>query len=258
MADFIAYLCNDHNLTSVLFDQLQIEEHPRELPSSIGWIQDGRSLLKERPKPTQAVELTRVFGDIPSRSIIGYVSEDAANLQPMRFRRWIFAHDGEFSELGETRSDIVEDVPNFIRDSIGTATGSAIVFQQFLAALHGEDALEISLPEPRLCAEAMLHAMSNSILRAAVANFAAVAVSERTLIASSFNQPMYFQLVKGLEEPKETLFAGHHPKSIPHPNFKAIVVTNIEPPDLTLWTKMEEQTTLYVDRDWELQTVRGF
>lgn len=256
MAEFIAYLCNDHNLTSVLFDALQIDT-PRQKPSSIGWIQDGRSLLREQPKPTQNFTLTRVMGDVPSRSIIGYVADEPSNLQPIRFRRWLFAHDGEFSELHETQDAFLDDVPDFIRASVGEATGSQIVFQKFLASLHGNDILDAQIPPAEMCAAALMNAMTASLLEAAVADFGAVAVSERAIVASSFNHPLYFQVIRGLERPLETLFAGHQPKPTQYPNFKAIVVTNIEPEQREGWSVVDDQTTLYVDRNWDVQTLRG-
>lgn len=248
MAEFIAYLCNDHNLTSTLFREIQLDDTAKTIRSAIGWIQDGRTLRRDNPKPTQPTNLTRIMSDIPSRAVIGYQTDESTELQPLRFRRLVFAHDGEFSELiGDKLSD---PIPTFLREAIQSNSDSSIVFQRFLHELNERDLLEHTFSGASGVADALTAAAIATVAET-TAEFAASVVAERTLAATAHGVPLFYRAVRGLEEPNETLFAGHTPKANAYPNFKAIVVTNIEPKETADWLELRE-ATLHVDTDWNV------
>ena len=100
MPRFIASICNDDNLTSTAL--MRVGETLR-LPDAaagygVGWIHRGQSLLRTTPRPTaNGAALIELLADVRTREVLGVLHEDAdaaepADMQPYRFRRWVFAH----------------------------------------------------------------------------------------------------------------------------------------------------------------------
>jgi len=267
MPRMIAYLGNDDSLTPVavqsLRDSLDFPPTSESSGFGFGWIQDGRSLLRTNPKPGAAgPDFVGLMADIPSRSIVGHLrgsdeeGVDALDLQPFRFRRWVFAHVGEEPELEQTRAELLETVPEFIRGNVKGGRGSEVLGHLFLGELHRGDLLERGRTRPQACAEALFETMSRVQVEAAIAEFSFVAVTERGIVAGGLGRPLYFRQIRGLDQLREQpLFAGHHPKPVRHPSFKAVVVTDSAVTEDDGWSEIEDGRVLFVDTDWNVDFV---
>lgn len=266
MPRMIAYLCNDDSLTPVaiqgLHDAVEFPATSKSTGFGFGWIQDGRSLLRTNPKPAGGgPDFLSLMADIPSRAIVGHFRDtdeepaDALELQPFRFRRWVFAHAGESPQIEETQNDLLQTIPEFIRGNIKGGAGAEILGHMFLTELHRRDLLERGRTKPQACAEAMLETMNRLQVEAAIADYAAVSVTERGLVAGRLGRPLFYRQIRGLEQFREQpLFAGHKPKPVRHPSFKAVVVTDA-PAMENGWTEVADGRALYVDADWNVQLV---
>ncbi len=265
MTRLIAYICNNDSLNSVAVEALapSLDVWPDEKPPGFGfgWIQDGRSLLRTTPKPSDGMpSLTGMLGDIRTRSFVAHVLEPgqqpapALDLQPFRFRKWVCAHTGEVPEVDDARRELLETIPSFIRTNVKGDSGSEILCHMFLSELHGRSVLEDGRRDPRAAAEALHATMTRLQSEAAIAEFALVAVTERGLLAGAFGSDLFYREQRGLEEKEAPLFAGHSPRPIQHPSFKSVTVTNAPNPDAEGWTKIPDGKVLFV-RDWTVEFV---
>ena len=266
MSRLIAYMGNDDNLTWLALravgDELRLKPAATSSGVGLGWLQDGRSLLRNNPRPADdSPAFVDLLADIHSRSIIGYLRDgeleavEPLELQPFRFRKWVFAQTGEEPADVGVRQALLEDVPAFIRGNIKGRAFSEAAFHHFLSRLHGHSVLEHSRTNPRGCAEALAETMRAVETGAAVADLSIAATTERVFVAGRLGAPLYYRAIRGLVAPAaEPLFAGHRPKAIEHPSFKAIVVCNGEP-EGEAWEEVPDRHVLWIDRDWSPQTL---
>lgn len=262
MARLIAYLCNDDNLTPVALrgirDGVQLPTTGESSGFGFGWLQDGRSLLRTTPKPAPASPaLLDMMADIRARSLVGYVRDpsdeaaDTLNLQPFRFRRWVFAHGGEDAGLTDTHEQLLSSVPGFVAGNVKGTTSSEVFGHIFLGRLHEHNLLDGRI-DRHGCATALIEAVRTIQMEAAVADLGVVAVSDRMIVAGGIGHPMHYLEVRGLSHTREEpLFAGHKPKPTSHPTFKAVFVTDA-PTDGEDWQEVPDGHVLWVDRDWNV------
>lgn len=262
MPRLIAYLCNDDSLTPVAVravgESLAFPSTPDSAGFGFGWIQDGRSLLRTNPKPApSAPAFEDLFGDIPSRAIIGHIhdGEDEVgsnhDLQPFRFRKWVVAHAGEEPDA-DTLEPLRMSIPKFIRGNIKGGTAAEVFGHVFLAELHAEKLLEKGRSNPQGCARAMARTIQRVQVEAAVASFAGLAVTERGIIVGTIGRELQYRVMRGVDElNEEPLFAGHKPRPVHHSAFKAVVVSDAVDDDEE-WEPLPDRQVLWVDRDWEL------
>lgn len=267
MARLIALLCNDDSLTPLAVRGLRESvDFPSTQEASgfgYGWIQDGRSLLRTTPKPGSGTpDFMDLMADIPARAIVGHIREPdggsspTLDLQPFRFRKWVFAHVGEQPELEQTRGRLLESVPDFIQGNIKGSTSSEVFGHRFLSELYSSGLLDKGRTSPERCAEGLAETIRAVQIEAAVAEFAAVAVTERSMVAGSIGRQLYYREVRGLQDSREQpLFAGHKPKQTSYPSFKGVWVTD-SPTDASDWEALPDGHVLSVGSGWDIQIAR--
>lgn len=264
MAKLIGFLCNDDSLTATAIGAMRTEiafPQTTESPGfGFGWIQDGRTLLRTHPKPSGgSPDLVSLLSDIHSRALVAHVRDaqdepvSALELQPFRFRRWVVARAGD--ELTEHKAALLDGVPGFVRSNIKGPSSDETLCHLFLAELHRRDLLEKGRTNPRGCAEALSRTMERVQSFADDVAFSAVAVTERVLVAARLERPLYYRNVRGISHMREQpLFAGHNPKPVRHPSFKAIFVTDaVVDAEAAGWLEIPQGAVLYVDADWNVR-----
>lgn len=264
MSRLLAYMGNDDNLTWLalrgLVDELRLDAVAESSGVGLGWLQDGRSLLRNNPRPgADSPSFSDLMADIHSRSILGYMRDgglepvEPLELQPFRFRKWIFGQTGERPADAEIRASLLDAVPTFIRGNIKGRAFSEVVFHRFLSELHARNVLEQGRNNPRACADAMARTMREVESGAAVADLCTLAATERAVVAGRLGAALHYREIRGLTAAAaEPLFAGHRPKAVEHPSFKAIVVCNGAPVGDD-WKEIPDRHVLWVDRSWSTQ-----
>lgn len=262
MSSILGYICSNSSLTPVVMQGLGASLDLPPLSESagfgIGWVQDGRSLLKNDPRPgARSPGHVELLSDVPGRALVSYfrAAEDGElatlDLPPFRFRRWVFAYDGEIPEVEDLREAIATGIPEFLRGSVKGNHACELLFYRFLAALHQRDQLESVLPDARHCAAAMGEMLQAGQHEAALGQGHAIAISERVLVAGALSEGLYYRFIKGLEAPGESpLFAGHRPRATRHPSFRGLLIAN-QKPDEEGWQMLSAGHTLYIDQAWE-------
>lgn len=263
MFRLLGYLCNDATLNAAFFkhglEHLEIDAVDVSSGLGLGWVQDGRSLLRTMPRPSRSsATLEAMLGDIPARSLIAHsrdTSDEPAatlDLQPFRYRRWVYAHAGELPASKELRSELLGNVPEFIAGNVKGDSGEEIMFHLFVAKLHEESQLDGHTHGER-CAAAMAHAVVDA-QQVALASYAGIAVSERLMVFASAGVPVWYREVRGLSEAREKpLFAGHRPKPIDHASFKALMVVQADDSPGESWERAPDGQVGWMERDWKLR-----
>lgn len=263
MPRMIAYLCNDDNLTPVAVRSVQASV---DLPATaqsggfgFGWLQEGRSLLRTTPKPAPgSPALLDLMADIRSRAIVAHVRDAAdgeaetLDLQPFRFRQWVVAHAGEDVGHPQTRQQLLSGVPDFVAANVKGTSASEIFGHMFLGQLHRAGLLDGPVDAAR-CAGALAQMLRDVQVEAAVGQIAALAVTDRALVAGSIGRPLYYREIRGLSQVREEpLFAGHKPRPTVHPTFKGVFVTDA-PVEGEEWRVVPDGHVMWVDRQWAVR-----
>jgi len=243
-----------------LSDELELPETGESSGVGLGWVQGSRSLLRTNPKPApNSASLVDLMTDVPARSILGFLrstEESSRPLQPFRFRKWVFAHLGETPSGEETIEDLLDGVPQFIRGNLKGKSPQKVFFHAFLGRLHSRNQLEAIPVDTEAVAEAMADTAGHIQRAAAVADFAAVAASERKLVVARLGTPLFYRLISGLEVPVEApMFAGHRPKTSQYPAFRAVALTNAAERPGPEWVEVPDRTVLFFDEDWNPQEI---
>lgn len=252
MARILAFTCTDISLTRHLLKE--VPSHAEKVSSSgIGWVQDDRSLLRVQPKPSVVSPLD-LLSDVPSRAILAAVNNDdlsrsAADVQPFRFRRWVFASDAIQTKL--SFDELYANVPEFLRQNIKGKTREEVIFHLVLAELHQG----ASLPGVRD------HAEKAEAIRAAISDLksldpdlhlSALFATDRAIFGVSLGQELHWNSWEGFEVTEEPVFAGHKPSSTKHPTFRALMIAN-EPIDD--WAEVPDSSVFWFDSQWTPKTL---
>lgn len=268
MSQVFGYLCSDDSLTAEVMKQegapLQAILPEDRVGMGIGWLQEGRSLLRKHPKRKAAeVDIRALVGDVPTRALVGHVRHKdlgkagTNRLQPYRFRNWVYAQCGGGEGLEEASDALRASVPDHVRRNIQGASMAELVFHIFYTKVESSLSITPKNDWPRLYAEKLgetmseLEALSRQVGEK-MGTLVAVAVSDRCMAASRIGEPLHYRLIEGIEEPKEKpLFAGHRPKRITHDKFRALLVANRI--DEENWVEIPDRHVLWVDSDWEIE-----
>lgn len=263
MSNIIAFSCTNEGLKAEALKALEIEAPLADASKSSGvgiaWVQGGRSLRRSNPRPKGSPSIHSLLADVPNRALIGYVRDaelppvpDSSDLQPFRFRGWVFAHDGEKPESADAKAELLANIPDFIQTTLGTGDGHHALFQHLLAALHRQDAIDIKPFEAATAATVIAKAAGLAQAEAAVANYHAVIGAERTTFAVRMGDPLWARIIRGIEVvEEEPMFAGHKAKTKAYPSFRACMIVNGERPDGD-WQEVPDRSVAWVNEDWEL------
>lgn len=261
MSRFVSVVCNDDSLVSTavraLRDQVVLPTNGDAIGHGVGWIQGDQTLLRTTPKPSpSAPGLFDVLVDIRARGLVGHVlsmtevDDDITQLQPYRFRRWILAHSGEQPEERALRS-LLAEVPEFVASNVKNITAGEVFSHMFLGELHRRGILDAG--SPALYADALAALVRAVQVEAAVADFALVAISAKTLVTASVGHPVHAQLLRGLQTQPEPLFAGHRPRAVNHGAFKGVVLTDAAVTG-DGWAELDDEHVSWLDDGWQLRS----
>lgn len=288
MSQAFGYLTNDDTLTSLVMarigDQFQAIAPEDRSGLGLGWMQNGQSLLRKHPhQRAAAVDIAPLIGDLPSRTIVGHISQapatslTAEDMQPFRYRDWLYTQSG-LAPSDQPQSDLPQsdlrgeaealagslrkEIPDHIRRNIQGKSLAEVVFHLFFARHEAN-----FLPGPAhltarhyaaTLAATMLHVEEHlrqgQVKNAAAHPFLTIAGTNKLLVAASIDEPLHYRLFDTIDQPAEKpLFAGHRPRPVHHAHFKGLVVAN-KIADPTGWQELPNRHILWVEPQWKIRT----
>lgn len=272
MSRLLGYMCSDDSLTPYATDEVRrqawLDEASQAATLGFGWVQESRTLLRKHPSQSNdPVDVLGLLADIPARSIVGHMREnpdaavDALDLQPFRFRKWVYAQSGNVPRMEAFRDELVAETPDHIRRNIAGKTGAEVVFHRFYYWLKEYNALVPSRLQGERAARAVAATLDEMERRAHEVGFEGplsvdlVAATERLVVAARLGDPVHYRVFDGIEQPsEEPLFAGHRPKKIKHPHFRGVFVGSNIHPVTDDWRELAERSVMWIDGTWEAKT----
>lgn len=269
-AKLLGYMCSDDTLTPFAMRSVREEAWPQDQDRAFetvgfGWLQESRTLLRKHPsQDDEPVNALGLLCDIPARTIIGYMGGDGEggfdtlDLQPFRFRKWLFAQSGSVPRLEEYRDEILADIPDHIRRNVQGQTDAELVVHRFYQRMSERDALDGGRPDGEEVADALAETLDEFSERSYEAghegplDFNLVAATERLLIVARLGDPLHYRTFDGIDQPGEDpLFAGHSPRRVEHPHFDgAFLASGLEPDD-DRWHEIERRQIVWIDHSWK-------
>jgi glutamine amidotransferase len=269
MSRLLGYMCSDDSLTPYAMEEVRqqawLDEANQPASLGFGWVQESRTLLRKHPsQSSEPVDVLGLLADIPARAIVGHMREnldgavDSLDLQPFRFRKWVYSQSGQVPRMEEFREELVARTPDHIRRNIAGKTGAEVVFHRFYHWLKKTGALTPSRAQGRRAAQALAATVDELEAQAHAAGFEGplsldiVAATERLVVAARLGDPIHYRVFDGMEQPgEEPLFAGHRPKRIKHPHFKGVFLGSKLRPEADGWRELSERSVMWVDGSWE-------
>lgn len=268
MSQVFGYLCSDDSLTAEVMRQYgaplsQVRPEDR-MGLGIGWLQDGRSLLRKHPERQAAtVEVPQLLADIPTRALVGHIRHrdmgraEALQLQPFRFRDWVWAQRGTKEAPEAVYEALLASVPDHVKRNIRGTSAAELLFHIFYTKVEAELSRTAQNDWPTLFATKMaetvrrLERLSAEEGGEELDSLLALAVTDRYMVAGRLGAPLYYRVVEGIEEPgEEPLFAGHRPRRVKHDRFRAVLVANhVDEPG---WEEVPDRHVMWVDADWNI------
>ncbi len=274
MSHVFGYLCSDHSLTHAVMTEFKGQLMPI-LPEArsglgIGWLQQNHTLVRKHPaRPDSAADLINLLADIPARAMVAHVqhaqstSLQAADLQPFRYRNWVYAQDGgptgDPARVQQLLDTLIADMPDHLRRNLQGHTSADVFFHTLLTQLTEKDAFTTILPSAshaKILAKT-IHSLQQHAVAAGLEPLVPllnVVVTERQLVAARVGAPLYYRIFEGIQEAGEKpLFAGHRTRPVDHPQFRAVIVANHITAD-DHWTEIPDQHVLWVESGWKVKT----
>ncbi len=152
-----------------------------------------RSLYRLAPETRSTIMLAAAVG--VQRQVLA---------PPFRFRNWLFGCSGDLSALETLKHQIIEGLPDFLREDLREANGAKLAGAMFLAELHRSSLLDDPLGDAEGYRKALGTAV-DTINRlspeagGAEAQAAYVASNGRILLAESSGRPLLIKQQIGLE-----------------------------------------------------------
>ena len=264
MSQVFGYICSDDSLTSQVMAQagapLRAIAPEDRAGLGIGWLQDGRSLLRKHPKKrAAAVDIPSLLADVPSRTVVGHVRHrdlgrvGTKQLQPFRLRNWVYAQHGGREGFSEHYQDLRDSVPDHIRRNIEGATMAELVFHLFYTKVESQLSTTPEGNWRRMYARKLGETISDlEQVNSEMGVLHAVAITPRCLVAArQGEEALSYRLIEGIEVAREEpLFAGHKPKKENHDRFRALILANGVDEDEEGWVQVPERHVLWVDKSW--------
>jgi glutamine amidotransferase len=267
MTRIVGYTCSDDTLTHAVLeevsDELEVSDASADAEAGrgVGWVQEGRSLLRKRPPQSRGSgTFADLMTDIPSREFVAYEHQfeqgrvEPPDLQPFGFRTWVYAQTQQQPSLLEDGVDCVESIPDHIRRNIAGDTAAEIAFHVFLAGLSDAGGFGLSESSPRRCAQVLADSIyaTEALSEGAERAGSVVTISERLLMGARTEGPLWVRTFHGIETIEDDpLFAGHRPGQSKYPQFRAAMIVSADEPPSDAWESIPERSILWVDSSWE-------
>jgi glutamine amidotransferase len=216
MGALVAVLQNDANLMRCQVRRLgaHVALSPAgQSPDACGYgyYTDTQVLLAKRPTGVPApLALARLAGDVDSEALLVHARNSPLgnhkdeNTQPFRFRRWLFAHDGEVEGFADVRPALLASLPEFLRRSVHGDTGSEHAFALFLKILRDDGHLDDLDVDASVVGRALARTVRrlDELCREAGAQRPStlnlVATNGRVLAATRRGRPLFYALLEGI------------------------------------------------------------
>jgi len=265
MAHILSYLSNDSSLNALALGEGR-EEAPldAERVDALGfaWVQDTRALERKYPRAVPDSDAYELAARTGARALVGHVREpddarrSAQELQPLKFKSWVYAQGDMEPELEGQLQDVVGALPDFLRSYIENATAADAMFFQAMHTLFDRDVFH----NPNQRPEGVAVAFAESIKRieestgTSLVNHHAALLTERTMMVASIGEPMHYRVWSGIEEPApERIGRGPAKKPTPHPYFRGVLVRAVPEAPNEHWAPIPDRHVLWVGRDWSVE-----
>lgn len=225
----------------------------------LGYVQSGEVLLSRTPRRSvNPVDFYGSFARIQSDYVIGHAASDDhlsgnANTQPFRYRRWLYAQDGELADLAAVQEQLLEKVPGYLRRNIQGRTLGEHLFQIFLAMFESTASLDdVNLPlaESRRALHAAV-TLIRGIVPPTPENFGnIITTNSRSLVAARLGRPLYMRNlnVPGLAGERSKAKKGDR-ESV----FRGILVLSSDTPPGQGFEEIPVGSVLLVSRDLRIE-----
>ncbi len=272
MSRLLGYMCSDDSLTPYAMGEVRREAWGDEAAPlatlGFGWVQESRTLLRKHPSDTQEpVDVLGLLADVPARTIVGHARDpddgtvDALDLQPFRFRKWVFAQSGSAPEFEGYRDALLGAIPDHIRRNIKGKTDAEVILHFFYHRMKENGALSGGRASARLAAQALAATLAeveqhaHRVGHEGPISIDIVAATERLLVCGRTGEAIHYRIFRGIEQPgEEPLFAGHRPKKIQHPHFRGVFLASHLQPGADHWSEVPAHNVAWIDGDWEPHT----
>lgn len=147
MARILGILTNDPTLLRCQIARIEPSVPFREDEAfGLGSFDDTDVLLTKRPADVGTRKLSALAEGTQSPALLAMGRKEAAYqeeaLHPLRFRRWLFAMDGDTEILAKAREAMEASLPVFLARSLRTVSSRERVFFLFLRELYGQNQLD--------------------------------------------------------------------------------------------------------------------
>lgn len=173
----------------------------------VGSYDDSSVLLAKRPGRIGPRELSRLLDGRASPALLAMGREEPMYVEeavsPFRFRRWLFALDGEVEGYQEARDELEAALPAFLQRSLRTPTDRERVFFLFLKELHDANQIDDPHVEGREVARSLSRAVRSLDAITARAGrrdptpLGILATNGRILVGVRRGRPLAYLLAEG-------------------------------------------------------------
>lgn len=180
----------------------------------LAYVQSGEVLLSRTPAPSaEPIDFYEEIERRPSDYLICHAyGEDGrpgtVNTQPFRFRRWMFAMEGETDGFADVAPRLLEHIPPYLRRNIKGKTQAEHVFHVFLSLLHDAGSIDDPNLDPghtrRMLRDALALCLGAFTKAGVAPDLGNVVVSNsRSMIAARLAQPLYMRRLKVPVSPRD-------------------------------------------------------
>lgn len=176
------------------------------------------------------------------------------DLQPFRYRNWLFAMAGTIGKLGRPL-DTQLAIPSYIEKNIRGNTAGEVLFHQFLAYLHRQG----QLAGERLDMTPLRKALASALSHAGVwfgkegPNNSLFLTDGKVLLGAALERPVYVANIEGIED---CLDCGGDVDGNPvsHPHVRGVVMMDTDGMPSEEWQTVASGRVFQVNRDLQFES----
>lgn len=275
MAFVVGIYTSDPNLLRCELARLRTDlvlGDERKEALGVGWYAEQNILLQRYAPKVRPGSLEQIGGVLESDALVAHGGALAVgmsleeNLQPFRYRSWMFANHGEVTQVDRFRNLAMDALPDHLGRSIKGSTAHEVAFALFLAALRDLGRTDDDELEARAAAKAIGEAARrlDALAQRAGARDAAlgmISTNGHVMVAARLgNQPVYYRLLEGSATCEVCGLNGDgsalaQAQVRSHLRRKSVVIsTNVK--DAHGWIPLESGTALGVGATLDVETVR--
>lgn len=192
--------------------QIDLGGEDRSEGIGVGSFAEEEVLLRRLARSGVPARLSELFTDVGSEALIvqarplGPSRSVEEDTQPLRFRRWLFALDGQIEEFPRVRAGLEASLPEYLRRNLRCDTEGEAAFALFLSAMRELGRTDDRSLDEALAAEQVgrtarqLSRLSAEAGATRTSNFSIIASNARLLVAARMgSEPLHYTLLEGAE-----------------------------------------------------------